>query len=96
MKDKLGRILLAIIVCFFVLFFSFNSLHSDPTKLHNETETSDSENGIFYILNTSSKKIHKSDCGTAWLINKRNRHIYYGDIYELFDVGYTPCGNCFN
>ena len=48
-----------------------------------------------YILNVRSKKIHKYTCGTAELIYRENRREYFGDIDELYDEGYTTCGNCF-
>ena len=48
-----------------------------------------------YVLNTNSKKIHKTTCGTGDLILPENRAIFEGDIDELYDRGYTKCGNCF-
>lgn len=48
-----------------------------------------------YILNTRSKKIHKTSCETGDLILPENRKEYTGDIEELFRLGYTKCGNCF-
>ncbi len=64
--------------------------NSQPSSVPNEyveTET--------YILNVKSKKIHKTSCGTARLIKKENREEYTGDIYNLFDIGYSKCKNCF-
>ena len=48
-----------------------------------------------YILNTRTKKIHKYTCGTAKLIHEENRRYYEGTADELFDDGYSFCGNCF-
>lgn len=48
-----------------------------------------------YILNLNSKKIHKVTCGTGDLMLPENRKVYKGDIEDLFDQGYTLCGNCF-
>lgn len=48
-----------------------------------------------YILNTSSKKIHKATCGTAKLISTKNKKYYSDNISKLFEQGYTYCGNCY-
>ena len=50
---------------------------------------------ITYILNVKSKKIHKVTCGTGNLMLPENRRAFEGDIEDLFDQGYTRCGNCF-
>ncbi len=68
--------------------------------IHHETSASSADTTNVtdyeeYIINLRSKKIHKLDCGTATLINEENRDEYVGDIRELFEVGYTVCGNCF-
>ena len=51
--------------------------------------------GVTYILNTNSHKIHKLTCGTGDLIIPENRKVYKGDIEDLYNQGYTKCGNCF-
>ncbi len=61
--------------------------NSNVQNSYQETET--------YILNTNSKKIHKISCGTARLIKTENREEYKGDICDLFEIGYSKCGNCF-
>ncbi len=48
-----------------------------------------------YILNIRSKKIHKTTCRTGDLILPENREIYVGYIEDLYEKGYTECGNCF-
>ncbi len=48
-----------------------------------------------YILNISTKKIHKCTCGTAALIHEENRQLYEGAPDALIDEGYSFCGNCF-
>ena len=48
-----------------------------------------------YILNTRSKKIHKSSCGTAALIKPENREEYHGNVQDMLNQGYSKCGNCF-
>lgn len=47
-----------------------------------------------YILNLSSKKIHRPDCGTAATISADNKAYSNLSVAELMKKGYTPCGNC--
>ena len=60
-----------------------------------ETEPCKTEAVEEYILNTDSKKIHRTTCGTGDRIKKENRQRYVGDLEALFQKGYTTCGNCF-
>ena len=48
-----------------------------------------------FLLNVKSKKIHKITCGTGDLMLPENRMAYEGDIEDLYDQGYSKCGNCF-
>lgn len=48
----------------------------------------------YYVLNTSSKKIHYPDCSYAEKLNEANKSEYTGDLQELIDSGYTTCGVC--
>ena len=47
-----------------------------------------------YVLNTSSMKIHKPNCGSVETIKESNRK--YTDLTreELIAQGYEPCGRC--
>ena len=53
-----------------------------------------SPSGAEFILNTNTKKFHKSDCGQANSINKDNKKTFTGDRQELIDDGYVPAGCC--
>lgn len=53
-----------------------------------------SPSGAEFILNTNTKKFHKSDCGQAKSINKDNKKTFTGDRQELIDDGYVPAGCC--
>lgn len=50
--------------------------------------------GNCYVLNTSSKKFHYSDCGSAKQISDKNREESTLSRDELIAQGYSPCGNC--
>ncbi|MBQ8849949.1 MAG: DNA/RNA non-specific endonuclease [Clostridia bacterium] len=65
------------------------------TLPEEETNSADapSENGS-YILNTSSKKIHRADCTYAVNIKEENKREYTGSIDDLLADGYTACGTC--
>lgn len=65
---------------------------ADTESSNSSTEPDTEEN---YILNNSSKKIHKSDCESVESIKPENRSEYTGDIAQLINEGYTECKNCF-
>ena len=50
--------------------------------------------GMTYILNTSSKKFHEPDCGSAAKISSANKGTFTGTRDQLISKGYSPCGNC--
>ena len=58
-----------------------------------ETEKEPSA-GTKYVLNTSSKKFHYPDCGSAKQIADKNRAESNQTRDELIAQGYKPCGNC--
>lgn len=48
-----------------------------------------------YVLNTSSKKIHKPDCSGAINMNEKNKQIVKGkDLKYYLQQGYEYCGVC--
>lgn len=75
-----------------------NSSNTTSNNTNNTTtNNSQSNNGNVsgtYVLNTSSKKIHKPDCGGLKNTKDENKKNYTGDIQTLLDQGYTKCGNC--
>ena len=91
--------LLAICVLFSYLYDKPNLAEYD--KCDHEYKKTDSiyaeteKNTDNFVLNTHSKKIHKTTCGTGDLISPKNRKSYTGNIDDLFEMGYTTCGNYF-
>lgn len=57
-----------------------------PDDIEGETE--------LYVLNTSSKKFHKADCGSVSSIADHNREERETTRDALIDSGYSPCGSC--
>ena len=47
-----------------------------------------------YILNTSSKKFHESDCSIGLSTKEENKQTYTGSRDDLVAEGYAPCGIC--
>lgn len=57
-----------------------------------ETAQEDVENT--YVLNTGSKKFHRTDCDSVKSIKESNRENYTGTRQNLINGGYEPCGAC--
>lgn len=55
----------------------------------------DVDDSAQYVLNTSSKKIHKPDCSVATDMKKQNKKVIKGnDLKYYLQQGYEYCGNC--
>lgn len=48
-----------------------------------------------YMLNTNTKKIHKTSCHHINKMNEANKKLYSGSLDDLYSQGYTTCGTCF-
>lgn len=65
-----------------------------------EAESTDAPAGdtsgkIRIILNTSTKKYHYPGCRFVAQMSEENmKTVYVGDISELLEMGYAPCGVC--
>ena len=58
------------------------------------TEAAVVDEGIDYVLNTSSRKFHYPSCSSAEKIKDSNRQEFHGTRDELVSRGYSPCGRC--
>ena len=47
-----------------------------------------------YILNTSSKKFHRTDCSSISKISDSNKQSITAGREEILDMGYEPCKSC--
>ena len=61
---------------------------------YREKSTINSAEGMKYVLNTLSKKVHKPNCSAVSKISDKNRVSYSGDLDELIEEGYSACGIC--
>ena len=73
-------------------------LEADGGPTTPGTETTQPDDGLFhFVLNTKSKKIHKTTCSSVPTISQKNRSDFAGteeEVEALFGQGYTNCGNC--
>ncbi len=99
---KYRKIILALIFIISVFFAGCrdNTLNLDDiiTLESAETQTvlvseESSQKESKYVLNTSSKKIHRSDCRYADSIKPEN-YAATDDYEKALSEGYTPCGTC--
>lgn len=70
-----------------------NPISSDETETP-PSASEDTESGIRYILNKSSKRIHYPDCAGVKQMKESNKIEYVGTVAELTEMGYVPCGTC--
>lgn len=57
-------------------------------------EESDSGEKDDFIVNISSKKVHKPDCPSVGKIKEKNKKAYHGYLQDLINGGYSPCKSC--
>ena len=72
-----------------------NSHASETNK--PEVSTQSSSNNIqeaTYVLNTNTKKFHRSDCSSLSRMKKANKGTFTGSREELVQQGYEACKNC--
>lgn len=67
----------------------------ETTKKQVETTKKPNTVTSQYVLNTNTKKIHKSSCHHINKMNEANKKSYSGSIDDLYSQGYTTCGTCF-
>ena len=62
--------------------------------IEEKIESFISEEDLTYVLNKRSKKYHLPFCPAIALINEENRQDYDGELEDILNMGYTPCGIC--
>jgi len=70
-----------------IIDYKTGASFADESKLDN-TESGD------YVLNTSSKKFHKTTCSGVSTMSSKNRQDYSGNRADLISQGYVPCSQC--
>ncbi len=59
-----------------------------------ETAAAPSEGAIDFVLNNSSEKFHRPDCGSVGQIKDTHRQDFHGSRQTLLELGYAPCKRC--
>ena len=84
---KFLSLLLAILLC-----FSFSACDRSSASGKDNTYATETEDARYYVLNTSSKKYHKTNC--SYLpANKNSERIRRTEIWAYTD--YSRCQHCF-
>ena len=47
-----------------------------------------------YVLNTNTKKFHRTGCGSIKQMKDKNKKTFYGTREEVIKKGYSPCKKC--
>lgn len=68
------------------------STESNDTTINTSSVTTD--NTATYIINTNSKKFHKSTCGSVDDIKDENKSVSSDNRDALINQGYSPCKSC--
>lgn len=71
----------------------YGNQESDGNTISDSTVTTEAV-AYHWILNTSSKKIHREDCSYAGSISESNRAESSKSVSELIAEGYSACGSC--
>lgn len=67
----------------------------NPEEVPEQNPGNEPETKNTYIINKSTKKIHKEDCRYATDIKEENKEVYTGALDDLLSDGYfTTCGTC--
>ena len=51
-------------------------------------------NNTTYVLNLSSKKVHRENCIWAEKIASKNRSYSSKDLIDIINAGFSPCKVC--
>lgn len=72
--------------------FASGSNNSSQSNQKSEKTTASSKQN--YILNTNTKKFHRTTCRYVKNMKEENRSEYNGTKDDLLTNGYSPCGTC--
>lgn len=73
------------------------SISTEKSVTDTEVKTKeivDIPNGTTYVLNTSSKRFHTTNCKSVNQMKSANRAYSTDSAENLVSQGYKPCGNC--
>ena len=82
-----------------LVFLALNGIELDYTTGENWREEAEEPKApgsadVTYVLNTSSKKIHKPSCSSVNDMKDKNKQETTQSRDKLIEEGYTPCKRC--
>ena len=69
-----------------------DSQKTDDSQIEDDSQ----ETAADYIVNTNTKKIHRTTCSSISDMAEHNKMYYTGTLEELISQGYIPCKICLN
>lgn len=73
---------------------NYASGKSEPDNSYSTKETNNENEKTDYVINISSKKVHKPSCSSVKDIKENNKGKYYGYLSDLLSDGYSACKSC--
>ena len=65
------------------------------SSAQSSSDTFDNQSTVgTYIVNTNTKKFHKTTCSSVQSIKEKNKKKYTGNRENLINNGYSPCKKC--
>ena len=69
-------------------------LTNDDSNMEEPTTITTNTDGITYMININTKKIHTEDCKSIKNTKEENKEMYNGPLDYLLNQGYEKCKNC--
>lgn len=67
---------------------------SSIKQIEQPSSNTTSSDTSSYMLNTNTKKFHRTSCGDIDKMKESNKKLYSGTREEVINMGYSPCGHC--
>ena len=71
-----------------------NDITTEQLEIADDDSDRRNKTAQTYILNTNTKKIHRSTCSSVSQMKETNKQTYEGTVEELENMGYAPCKKC--
>lgn len=75
-------------------YIEINYATGESSEADMPQDTSDESKETTYIVNTNTRKFHRTDCSSVADMKAKNRQEFTGTREELGAQGYEPCGRC--
>lgn len=75
-------------------YIEINYATGESSEADMPQDTSNESKETIYIVNTNTRKYHRTDCSSVTDMKAKNRQEFTGTREELEAQGYEPCGRC--